>query len=119
MTESNQLAQDLQFVRKAVEARDGPQRPGAARLIIWATYCLICIPTYDFFPNSAARINLIGLLPAALISPAFRNRAIRESGQIDRALVRRLMLHWIGGVALLLAAVFGFLWRNPGASKFA
>jgi hypothetical protein len=117
MTESNQLADDLHFVRQAVEKRDRPGRPLAAGLLIWAAYSIICIPSYDLVPQYSGRINLVGWLAAAVLTGVFRKRATIKSGQFDREMIARSMLHWFGGVALLLVAVFGLVLSNSGINE--
>jgi hypothetical protein len=108
MTESNQMAQDLQFVRKVVESKNQRPRPAAASLLIWAGYSLFCIPTYDYLPtNHAATINLVGFLTAMGLSAIFSKHHAKRTGEFDREQLQRTMLHWYGGIALLLAVCFG------------
>jgi hypothetical protein len=116
MTESNQLAEDLQFVRNAVEARDKRVQPATMHLLIWAAYSLICIPMYDFIPAYAGRINTAGWLSAMVASFILGKREARQTGQFDRAMMLRSSLHWYGGIALLLMTVFGLAWFGRGIS---
>lgn len=117
MTESNQLADDLHYVRKVVEGGEKPGRNIAPQLIVWTLYSLICIPCYDFLPAYGGRINLAGWLIAAIISGIIGRREGIRSGQFDREYLVRTLLHWYGGVVLLMVAVFGVCWVNHGATE--
>ena len=114
MTESNQLAEDLQFVRKAVEARDKPVNSSNAHLIIWAIYCLVCIPTFDFLPRYGKVINVAGMIIASVVSALLGRREGIKSGQFDRAALLRTYLHFYGGVVLVVSTVIGLAMLNPG-----
>ena len=119
MTQSNEVADDLRFVRAAVEKRD--QKPHAinSHLIIWAIYSLVCVPAYDFLPRQGLAINLIGFAAAMTLSGIMGKRAVIQSGQYDKAEVSRTMLHWYGGIALLLVATFGLAIVNPAMRNLA
>jgi hypothetical protein len=119
MTESNPIAEDLKFVREAVEARDRPRRGSDAHLIIWTLYCVLCIPMYDFLPQWGGRINLVGWLTAMVVSGVLGRRETMRSGQVDLRMVRRTMLHWYGGVVLLVVATMGMAMVNPGMRELA
>jgi hypothetical protein len=114
MTETNQMSQDLQFVRKAVEARDQPPRRENVHLLIWAAYSLICIPSYDYLPKYGPQINLFGMVAAFVLSGILGKRATMKSGQFDRVKLKRMMLHWYGGIAMVFVAILGLFWSNPG-----
>jgi hypothetical protein len=117
MTQPNELADDLKYLRQAVETRDRPPRPGAVHLIIWTCYCLICIPMYDFIPSYGGRINLVGWLTAAVASGVYGHWESRRTGQFDRAKVARMMLHWYGGVALMLVALWGLAFTSSSMNE--
>jgi len=116
MTETNQLAEDLQFVRKAVEARDKPVGSSNVHLIIWALYCLVCIPTYDFLPRYGKPINFAGVIIAAVVSAILGRREGMKAGQYDRAALVRTYLHFYGGVVLIISTMTGLCLLNPGAA---
>jgi hypothetical protein len=113
MTESKEIAEDLRFVRTALERRDGPRRPTVPHLVIWAIYSLICVPTYDFFPRAGLGINLAGLAIGFALSKYFGKRAASQSGEYDRAAIRRMLIHWYGGVGLIFAACVGMACVDP------
>jgi len=117
MTESNPVAEDLRFVRQAVEARDRPPSVSDSPLVPWILYTLICVPAYDYAPNWGGRINLVGWLIAAIISSMFARRVAMRSGQFNRAHVARSMMHWYGGVALLIVAVIGLSVTNSAMTE--
>jgi hypothetical protein len=107
MAESNPIAEDLRFVRQAVEARGRQSTSSPTTLIVWAVYCLVCIPTYDFVPQYGGRINAAGWIGAMVMSWIFGKRHARRTGEYDSALLKRTMLHWFGGSVLLVAATIG------------
>ncbi|HUB24053.1 MAG TPA: hypothetical protein VL992_01395 [Tepidisphaeraceae bacterium] len=114
MTQSNEMAQDLKFVRSVVENRDGPRPPIKAHLIIWALYSLICVPAYDFVAAKyALPINLAGLGAGFVLSWIFGRRAGIRSGQHDHEEVKKTLLHWYVGIALVFVACFGLSAVNP------
>jgi hypothetical protein len=121
MTESNPLNQDLQdnlrFVRKAVEAKDQPPRSSNTVLIPWIMYTLICVPAYDYLPRYAGTLNLVGWIAAAGIGFVLGKRATRRTGQFDQVAINRTMLHWYGGIVLLLAAVYGLAFGRSGINE--
>jgi len=123
MSESNQTAegmrQDLQFVRKAVEAKERTGPPATVHLVIWTVYSLVCIPIYDFDPRMANKVNMAGFLTALVVSFIMGKRAARRTGEFDRELTGRNMLHWYGGIALTMTALYGLAFFNRGISELA
>jgi hypothetical protein len=116
MSDANQLAEDLQFVRRAVEARDKPLKSGNGNLIVWAIYCLVCIPTYDFIPQYGGRINLAGFICGMILSFIIGKREGRMSGQYDRSAIVRVYMHFLGGSVLLMLTTFGLAALNRGVN---
>jgi hypothetical protein len=114
MTQSNQLADDLKYLRNVVESRNRPVRPGAVHLIIWTCYCLICIPMYDFIPSYGGRINLVGWLTAAVASSIYGRRQAHKSGQYDRVKLMQSILHWYGGIVLIYVTLYGLVFTRAG-----
>src|SRR5271170_7822393 len=114
MTQSNEIAEELRFVRAAVENRDRVRPAAYGHLIVWAMYSLICVPMYDFLPQPrAAAINLAGFLLAMVVSGILGRRESKRSGQYDRAEINRTLLHWFGGIGLLLLATIGMQFVDP------
>ena len=118
MTESNQLTQelheDLRFVRNAVEAKERSQHTSTAPLVVWSLYSLICIPAYDFLPRYGGRINLVGWVTAMLVTFVMGKHSARRTGQFDREMIHRVYLHWFGGIALMFIAVYGLAFGVSG-----
>lgn len=113
MDTPNQMAEDLRFVRQAVEAREKSRRPHVAHLILWTVYSLTVLPAMDFFPHQAPVISWIGLGAGVVGSMILGRIDGKKSGIYDRAEARRTMLHWFGGIVLLLVAVFGMACVDP------
>jgi hypothetical protein len=101
-------------VRKAVEARDKPQKAGRAHLVIWAAYCLVCIPAYDFIPRYGGIINLAGMMIAGVVSVLMGKREGIKAGQYDRAALMRIYTHFFGGALLVVLTVAGLASLNRG-----
>jgi hypothetical protein len=121
MSEPNQLAQqmqqDLNFVRTAVEAKQRPSR-STGPLPVWAAYTLICIPAYDYLPRHyAVGLNLAGWILAAAISFWLGQREVQRTGQFDRSAIARSALHWYGGILLMFVAIFGLANGHTGLTE--
>jgi hypothetical protein len=113
MTQPNEIADDLRFVRTAVERRDQQAKPQAWRLIIWTMYSLVCIPTYDFLPRYGFAINMGGMVVCFVLSAIFGKRASKQSGQYRRDEIARTMLHWYVGILLLFLTCIGLSVVDP------
>jgi len=103
MTELNQLAEDLRFVRGAVQGQRQRRYPPAVACI-WAAYTLIGYPLLDLGWHRAATLFfLIGGVIGCIATAAIQRRSRVSSGFIDSEDGRRQMLHWFGGFALIVA----------------
>jgi hypothetical protein len=105
MTDIDQIHEDLQFVRQAVDRHD--RRPPKALTIywVWAAYVLVGYTLLDLSPRSASWFFLIGGIVGGIISAVIGKRASRQAGEIARQEGRREALHWIAGILLAIVAV--------------
>jgi hypothetical protein len=113
MTQPNEMADDLRFVRTAVERRDQPQRPETWNLIIWTMYSLVFVPLYDFVPRYAFQVNICGMILCFILSAIFGKRAGIRSGQHSRDEIAKMMLHWYVGILMLFLTCFGLAAVDP------
>jgi hypothetical protein len=103
MTDVQQVKDDLQFVRQAVDRRPPVGRDHALRYYWWAAYVLIGYFLLDINPVWGSWFLMIaGLVVMAVIGMHAKRRG-QIIGEIDRVQNRRNMLHWAGGI---FAAVF-------------
>jgi hypothetical protein len=114
MTESNPIADDLRFVRRAVEARDRPPgRPAWQIQCYWAAYVLTGYTLVDFRPGAAGGFFLPGAAIGFLASWHFGKRAALRRGVADARAGRRIMLFWAGGFILSIGALIGMACVMP------
>jgi hypothetical protein len=107
MTSPNPLAEDLHYVRQAVDRR-GRQQP-IPPTIAWAVaiYVLVGYTLLDLNPSRGGLFLLIGGLALGPICWFLGRRESLRSGEYDREEARRIWLHWfsillaIGGVVAL------------------
>ena len=107
MTESNQLANDLRFVREAVEEHHQQQGRPKSIIIMWAVYVLIGYSLIDLHPAWAGWFFMIGGWGGGMISWWVGRRFMKSTGQINRRLERRTLLHWFVGFLLIFASLTG------------
>lgn len=103
MSSSEQMQQDLAYIRRAVEQR-GDQRTPLSVALVWSAYALIGFPWLDFDPERAAWFLILASPVAFGISWVFGWRAAWRLGEWDSEVGRRQGLHW-GGFFLAFAAV--------------
>jgi hypothetical protein len=104
MSEANQLHDDLQFVRNAVERRDRTASSPAAINYVWAVYVLVGYTLIDLRPEISGWFFMAGGIIGGLLSFYLGKRASRKVGDHDHELVRRIMLHWFAGMLLAIAS---------------
>ena len=119
MSQIEQFADDVHFVRRCLSRRSAGPNPDAARIyLIWAAYVLIGYSLIDMRPPVAGWFFLIGSIPAALGSWWIGRRAERRVGEVDRDLNRRALMHWAGGFVLIWLAVAGLTLVIPPLRGF-
>lgn len=101
MTDINQLADDLRFLRTAVESHQRPRfTPAVAWL--WAAYVLVGYTLIDLAPRASALFFLIGGVCNGVLTAILARRAQQRDGRIDRADRRHHLLGWFGGFVLIV-----------------
>lgn len=111
---TDQLRDDLQFVRSMAE-RSRPSRSPAAIYLVWAAISAIGFPLIDFAPDRVWLFWAIASPAGTALSFWIGSRSARAAGQIDRSEARRHLLHW-GAllVVVFLASALLFTGRIPG-----
>lgn len=102
MTQSQQLHEDLNFVRHAVERQRRARSP-APILWLWAGYVLAGYVLLDVNPRVGSLFLMIAGPICGLISAWLGARAARDAGERDRAEGRAEALHWAGAFIALVA----------------
>ena len=105
MTETQQLHDDLRFVRHAVDRRDAPYSTPGGILLIWAAYVLVGYTLLDFNPLYAGWWFMLAGVLGGVGSAAIGRRNAARIGQVDRDEARRHLMHWgsilIGVIAIM------------------
>jgi hypothetical protein len=103
MSEMQHLADDLRFVRGAVETHR-QRRYSPLVAIIWAAYTLIGYTLIDLAPAASGIFFLVGGVGGGVATAAIYRRADLRNGMIDRAQGRQQFLAWFGAFCLIVAA---------------
>lgn len=110
MSTAEQLKQDLQYVKSAVERdREGRMPRGIA--VVWAVYILIGFSGLDFRPDWAGIFLLVGGPVAYLISTRLGAGAALAAGITDRSSLRRHWLHW-GSLFFAIVALLALAYEG-------
>jgi hypothetical protein len=112
MTQSDQIREDLHFVRQVV-AGNGQFR-FTAPYYIWAVYCLIGYCLLDINVHWANWFFLIGWFPAGMAIGIARRLWVQKHGELNESLTKKARQHFMFGGLLSLAAVFGLAICVPG-----
>jgi hypothetical protein len=104
MSDVQQIAQDLQFVRSAVVRRERSDDGPPLILYLWAAYVIIGYTLMDFRPQYAGPFFAIGGLVGGIASWLIGRSYSKRIGEWDHATAMRGLLHFGGGIAL--ACVF-------------
>ena len=107
MTQVDQLRDDLQFVRGAVDRHDRRPKIFTAPYYIWAVYTLVGYSLIDINEHWASWFFLIGWFPCGVATGIARHRWVRRRGEEDLAMARKTKLHFMVGSLLALGAVIG------------
>lgn len=112
MSAADQLREDLQYVKGAVQLHNRGQMPRGVA-VIWAVFLLLGFTGLDVRPAWAAIFLLLGAPVAYLLSIRVGAGAALSAGISDSTAMRRHMLHWgslfFAIVALLALAIEGRL----------
>jgi hypothetical protein len=106
MSQAQQVSEDLQFVRQAVDRRERSRNIPTFVAWIVAIYVLVGYTLLDVNPNWASLFFLVGGLGMAVIFPVFGRHIARQEGEYDRAENLRVTLHWLS-ILLAIAGVIG------------
>jgi len=100
-----QLADDLRYVRQAVEehGRSASLPPSIA--LVWGVYVLIGYPLLDVAPAIGGWFLMVGGILGGVLSGWLGARTARAAGEADRAEALRHLLHWGGTFIAILAAI--------------
>jgi hypothetical protein len=105
MTQSDQIRDDLHFVRQVV-ASNGQFR-FTAPYYIWAIYCLIGYCLLDINVHWANWFFLLGWFPAGMATGIARRMWAQKHGELNEPLDKKARLHFMFGGLLSVAAVIG------------
>jgi hypothetical protein len=115
MTNSNQLQQDLHYVRQVVDRADhSPLRGRALIYWLWALYVLIGCSLNDFAPHATHLFWSVGWI-TCLLATIFISRHFKKAAGIRNA-NDRSQLFWWGGSILIVLCIIGIsvLIHQPG-----
>lgn len=102
MSNVQQISEDLHFVREAVARRGRPSKGPAAIYCIWAAYVLIGYALIDFARPASGWFFLIGGILGGMLSWWIGRGWGMRTGEWDKEMARRAMLHWAGGIVLAI-----------------
>src|SRR5882672_9183471 len=100
-THSQQIGEDLRFVRNAVAQRDARHRMPSAIGVLWAVYVLIGYPMLDFNPKVGGIFLMVAAIVGGVISGWLGRRDALRQGERDDAEGRREGVHW-GGLLIAI-----------------
>lgn len=103
MSTADQIREDLQYVKGAVQRQKRGYMPLGIALV-WAGFVLVGFTGLDIRPDWAAIFLLVGGPVAYLISSKIGYGSALSAGINDRAEMRRQALHW-GSLFLAIAAL--------------
>ena len=107
-TETEQLHDDLRFVRHAVDRRDAPYSLPAGILLIWAAYVLVGYALLDFNRIYAGWWFMVAGIIGGVGSAIIGRRNAARVGQVDRDEARKHLLHW-GSIFIAVIAIMALI----------
>jgi hypothetical protein len=113
MTQSDQIRDDLSFVRQVVARREGVPASFSAGYYIWAVYVLIGYCLLDINVHWANWFFLLGWFPGAVASGIARRYWIRKYGEYDQTRLKKAKLHFAVGGLLAVASVIALACCAP------
>jgi len=106
MTQSQQLSEDLSYVRHAVARRETTQNIPPAIAWAVAVYVGVGYAMLDFQRGWSGLFFLVGGLALGVVCWLMGRRESYREGQFDRDEVMRIWLHW-GSIVLAITGVIG------------
>ena len=104
MSQVQQLGDDLNYVRQAVTRREKSQHIPTPVAWMVAIYVVVGYTLLDIHPGWAGIFFAVGGLAMGAIGWMFGRRASVQTGEYDRAEVRKSWLHW-GSILLAVIGV--------------
>src|SRR2546423_6394270 len=105
ISSSEQISQDLQFVRDAVSKRETRHRMPSILGVYWAAYILIGYPMLDFNPKVGGMFLMIAGILGGIFSGWIGRRESIRRGERDCAEGRREAAHWYSLVIAIVAVI--------------
>jgi hypothetical protein len=106
MVESQQLSQDLQFVKDAMERSRAPAFTPPSMGLLWGTITLVGFSLGDFYPQYSGPDWAIAGPLGGVVSWMLGKRLSRMYGEMDRRQGMQELLHWSGMFVAILLLVF-------------
>jgi hypothetical protein len=108
MTQTQQLQEDLQYVRHVVARRDTPGSTPGGVILIWAGYVLVGYALLDFNVNFAGIWFMVAGVVGGVASRIIGRRHAARVGVIDRETSVRRSLHW-SSIILAIVAILALV----------
>jgi hypothetical protein len=105
MSDTNQLQQDLHYVREVVTRAEHSPLGRAAIYWIWALYVLIGYPLKDFAPRYSGPFFLLGIIVCVAATIFIKRRYNRSAGVRQKR--DQSGLFWWGGMLLIIFCTIG------------
>ena len=94
MTQTEQIRQDLQFVRHAVARRSDAGRTPAAIPVIWGLFILVSFGMLDFWTTGAMWMFALVAPLLGIVSWLIGWSQARRAGEVDRRVGLTQAMHW-------------------------
>jgi hypothetical protein len=104
-TSSEQISQDLQFVRDAVAKRETRHRMPSIIGVYWAAYILIGYPMLDFSPRVGGMFLMVAGIIGGIFSGWIGRREALRRGERDSVEGRREAAHWYSLFIAIVAVI--------------
>ena len=108
MTESQQLQDDLRFLRHAINKREAPISTPGGTLLIWAAYVLVGYTLLDFNRAYAGYWFMIAGIVGGIGSSIIGKRQATRVGDRDHTEGTKHALHW-GSIVLAIVAILALV----------
>src|SRR5947208_2975225 len=103
MSNTQQIRDDLQYVREVVARRERTVDRPVLIYYVWAVYVLVGYSLIDFAPAYSGWFFLFGGIVGGVLSGIIGRNMSRRRGEVDGE-GRRAALHWMAGIVLAIAA---------------
>jgi hypothetical protein len=113
MTETDQIRDDLSFVRAAVARRDSSPLRFSTPYYFWAVYVLIGYSLLDINPAWANWFFSLAWVPVVAACGIAEHFWKIRHGEINRETDQKITRHFFYGSVLAVAAVIGLACCNP------